>query len=337
MSDKKVRIAQAGIANHGRTILNAVRDAGNLELISCFDVNTAASEDVAREFGARAARSFDEMVEDTAIAAVALVTPNHLHAEQVRKAFTARKHVFVEKPMANTVAEAKEMIRLAKEAGLTLMVGHNTRRRQVFRRAKALLDEGRIGRVVAVEANLSRPAGLQPGLPAWKSDPRTSRLVPMTQLGIHLVDTVCYLLGPVAQVSCFATSIAMPRNVRDTTAAILQLASGVPVSLISSYVSADAYFLRIYGTEGTIHCYPLKLRLELLEKGEYRQADEEDFGGEGGGSYILQMREFGECVLDQKEPETGGEEGLQALAVIEAMMRSVETRSVVDMQTVLQE
>jgi predicted dehydrogenase len=335
MTDRKVRIGQAGIANHGRTIVNATRDSGNLQLVSCFDINAAANEQVALEFGAARKSNYDDLVNDPAIEAVSLVTPNHLHQEEVEKAVKARKHIFVEKPIGNTVAEGRAMINAVKGSGLVFMVGHNTRRRQVFRRAKKLLEEQRIGEIVAVEANLSRPAGLQPGLPAWKADRKTCPLLPMIQLGIHLVDTVEYLIGPVARVSCFATNIAMPNQALDSTAAILQLASGIPVSLSSYYVSADAYFVRIYGTKGTIHCFPTKLRIELLEKGEFKEAIEEDFSTEGAGSYILQMREFGECVLHGQQPETGADEGLRALAVVEAMVRSVENHAVVELNEIL--
>ena len=337
MTQRKVRIAQAGIANHGRTIVNATRDAGNLQLVSCFDINMAANELVAKEFSATAAAGYDQIVNDPNVEAVSLVTPNHLHLEQIRKAVEAKKHIFVDKPVTNTVAEALEAMRLVKQSGLVFMVGHNTRRRQVFRRAKALLNEQRIGEIVAVEANLSRPAGLQPGLPAWKADRKTCALLPMIQLGIHFVDTVEYLIGPIERVSCFAGNIAMPNQVFDSTAAILQLRSGVPVSLTSYYVSADAYFLRIYGTKGTIHCFPLKLRLDLLENGEPKETIEEDFSSEGAGSYILQMREFGDCILNGTQPETGAKEGLKALAVIEAMARSVEHHSVVELNDILNE
>jgi predicted dehydrogenase len=290
---------------------------------------------VALEFGAARKLGYDELVNDPAIEAIALVTPNQLHQEEVEKAVKARKHIFVEKPISNTVAEAHAMMGFVKGSGLVFMVGHNTRRRQVFRRAKTLLEEQRIGEIVAVEANLSRPAGLQPGLPAWKADRKTCPLLPMMQLGIHFVDTVEYLIGRVARVSCFATNIAMPNKALDATAAILQLESGIPVSLTSYYVSADAYFVRIYGTKGTIHCYPTKLRLELLEKGEFKEAMDEDFSTEGAGSYILQMREFGECVLHGKQPEIGGEEGLRALAVVEAMVKSVENHAVVELKEIL--
>jgi predicted dehydrogenase len=253
----------------------------------------------------------------------------------MEKAVKFKKHVFVDKPIANTIAEAHRMIALAQRAGVVFMVGHNTRRRLVFRRAKKLLDEHRIGEVVAVEGNLSRPAGLQPGLPAWKADRRTCALLPMMQLGIHFVDTVEYLIGPIERVSCVAANIAMPHGAYDSTAAILQLKGGVPFSLTSYYVSQDAYFVRIYGTKGTIHCFPLKLRLDTLEGGELKETTEEDYSSEGAGSYILQMREFGDCILRGLRPETGGAEGLRALAVIEAMVQSVEHHSVVAIKTIL--
>ena len=334
MSKQKIAIGLVGVANHGNTILNSIVAAPNLSLVSCFDTNAAAAEQVGRKFGARVASSYDDLIKDPKLEAVALVTPNQLHADQACKAAAAGKHVFVEKPITNSITDARSMIRTFKEAGLVLMVGHNTRRRQVFRRAKEILDRNTIGKVVALEGNLSRPAGLLPGLPPWKADPKACPLLPMTQLGIHLVDTVEYLVDRVRNVSCVATRAAMPGNVYDTTAAILQLESGVPFALSSYYVSPDAYFLRIYGTGGLLHCYPASLRLELIQGGELKEVKEETFQ-EGAGSYNLQMQEFGDCILWNQEPETGGQEGLRALAVIEAMAQSVAQSRVISIAEVL--
>jgi predicted dehydrogenase len=333
--DRTVGFAQIGIANHGRTIVNAARDAGNLKLVSCFDINKEANRQTAEEFHASAASSYEEAIHSGGVEAVVLVTPNHLHHEQLRLAVQAGKHLFVEKPIANTVRESKEMIAWASKANLVLMVGHNTRRRQSFRRAKQLLEEQRIGTVVAVEANLSRPAGLQAGLPVWKADAATCPLLPMMQLGIHLVDTVEYLLDPIVSVSCMAANRAMKGSAYDATAALLQLESGIPVVLSSYYVSADAYFLRIYGTAGTIHCYPTKLQLDLLENGVAKETVMEEYSSEGALSYILQMKEFGDCILHSRQPETGGMGGLRAVAVIEAMTASVEQRCVIQVDTLL--
>jgi len=336
MKAQKVNIGLVGVANHGRTIYDAIRVSANLNLVSCYDTDEKAREETARESGARIASSYDDLVGDPAIDAVALVTPNHLHAEQAMKAAAAGKHVFVEKPISNSIAGAKDIIAALRFAGLVLMVGHNTRRRGVFRRAKEILQEGRIGTIVAIEGNLSRPAGLQPGLPLWKADPMKCPLLPMTQLGIHLIDTVEYLIGHVERVSCFAAHVAMPGNVYDSTAAILQLESGIPFALTSYYVSPDAYFLRIYGTGGLLHCYPTILRLELTRSGGAMNVIDEDFPQELAGSYNLQMQEFGDCVLNRRKPETGGDEGLRALAVIEAMNRSVASSSVVNIRDIME-
>jgi predicted dehydrogenase len=334
MSKQNVSIGLVGVANHGNTILNSIIAAPNLTLTACYDTNTTAAEQVGRKFGARVAASYEDMLRDPKLEAVALVTPNQLHADQAAKAAAAGKHVFVEKPITNSIPDARAMIRIFKEAGLVLMVGHNTRRRQVFRRAKELLTRNAIGKVVALEGNLSRPAGLQPGLPPWKADPKACPLLPMTQLGIHLVDTAEYLVSPVQSVFCRAARMAMPGNVYDTTAAVLQLESGVPFALSSYYVSPDAYFLRIYGTGGLLHCYPASLRLELTEGGEPREVKEETFQ-EGAGSYNLQMQEFGDCILWNQEPETGGREGLRALAVIEAMTQSVAQSRMITIADIL--
>ncbi len=77
------------------------------------------------------------------------------------------------------------------------------------------------------------------------------------------------------------------------------------------------------------------LGVVLVGRGEFKEAIEEDFSNEGAGSYILQMREFGECVLHGKQPETGGDEGLRALAVVEAMVKSVENHAVVELNEIL--
>jgi len=335
MNKNKIRVGLLGVKNHGRTILNAIKESGNLKLISVFDADHTAAQNTAKEFGAAAAMSYDDLLRISEIEAVLLVTPNHLHFEEVKKAATAGKHVFVEKPMALTVAEGVEMIDSMAKASLVLMAGHNTRRRRVFRRAKELLLEERIGKVVSVEMNLSRPAGLQPGLPAWKSDNAKCPLLPMTQLGIHFVDTIEYLLGKIQRVSCFAASRAMPAGAMDTACALFQLSGGILATLSSSYVTPDSYFMNIHGTSGVLRCNALALKIELAEKGEVIEIIDESFENEGAESYILEVREFGDCIRNGKQPETGAMEGLRAVAVIEAMQKSVDKKSAVEISEII--
>ncbi len=336
MATKKIRVAQIGITNHGVTILQAIRDSDTLELVSVFDVKPEESRNTARAVNVRHADSFESILKEKDVEAVALVTPNHLHADQIAAAFQAGKHVFVEKPITRTVAEAHRSITHAQSAGKVLMVGHNTRRRPLFRLAKTILDDGRIGVIAGVDMNMSRPVGIRAGLPGWKTDPSAANLIPMTQLGIHFADTIAYLLGPVARVGCVANNTAMPGGAWDSASSILQLESGVPVTLSGSYVTPDEYFLRIYGTKGILHCHVSGLKLDLLEGDTLRTALTKEFPNEGFLSYREEMNEFGDCVINSKQPETGGEEGLRALAVIEAMVQSIATRRVIDMKEILQ-
>jgi predicted dehydrogenase len=244
--------------------------------------------------------------------------------------------VFVEKPITSSVSEAAKVIAHAKSANLVLMVGHNTRRRPMFRKAKSILSGKILGAIAGVEMNMSRPVGAQEGLPEWKKDARTAMLVPMTQLGIHFIDTLHYLLGPVARVGCVATNVAMPGGGFDSASAVLELESGVPATLSAYYVTPDIYAFRVHGTKGILHCSSTGYRLDVVNGDRLRKEAAEDFPGEGFASYHEEMNEFGECILKGSRPETGGEEGLRALAVIEAMIRSIRDRRVVDLKEVLQ-
>ncbi len=108
-------------------------------------------------------------------------------------------------------------------------------------------------------------------------------------------------------------------------------------ALSSYYVTPDAYFLRLYGTQGILHCSPVSLRLDRLEGDATVPGAAEDFtASEGARSYILQMREFGECVRTGHEPETGGREGLHAVAVVEAMARSAASGTTIDVSELLE-
>lgn len=318
-------IGIAGVANHGRTIFNAIRNSGTLRLTACFDINTEANLAAATEAGARAASSFDDLVNDPAVEAVALVTPNYFHLAQIKQALSLGKHVFVEKPVTNTVAEAEEIRALAAETGRVIMVGHNTRRRNIFRSAKRIIDEGKLGQVVAVEANLSRSVGLTSEMPTWKSDPSKCPLVPMTQLGIHFVDTVRYLFSPVTSVIAMASNMAMKNGALDVSAAIMRTAGNFPITLTSYYITPDTYFFRIYGTKAVLHCHSLSYEIESIEHGRQEIVESQSFPNEGAQSYIEQMKEFGTCIQTGARPETGLEEGIHALAVIEAMTKSVQT------------
>ena len=127
--------------------------------------------------------------------AVILATPNDVHEEQALACAERGRHVFVEKPIADTVAAGERMRDACLDAGVLLMVGHAFRRLGAARRAAEIVRSGRLGEVVLAEATFSLPGKLGPQ--AWRAHRERNPGGPLMQLGIHHADTLAAWLGPV--------------------------------------------------------------------------------------------------------------------------------------------
>jgi predicted dehydrogenase len=322
----------AGLGGHGVTLWNAIRACENLHLVSCFDPDEQLTAEVASDFGARVAANFEELVADSEAEAVVLASPNHLHSRQVAAALAEGKHVFVEKPITVRVAEAIPLIEQAEAARLVLMVGHNTRRRPVFRKAKELLNQGVAGSVISFEAHFSRQEGVLSSDLGWRAESDKCPALPIMQLGIHFIDTIATLLSDVKEVASWHRNAYISGGVIDSTVSLLRLENGCTGTLVDHYVTPTIYELRIVGTEGIIHCFDDFLRFKW-ERGE--EVRRQGFEFDTDDSYVEQMREFGHCVRTGDKPETDGRVGLRALAVVEALTLAHEEQRVVSVQEIL--
>src|SRR5262249_59082486 len=111
--------------------------------------------------------SYDEILSDRHIEAIINPTPNNAHLATTRMAAEAGKHVFLDKPIANSVAEGCEIARVCAAADVVLALGYQRRRENHFRWIKAEIDAGRFGRLVQAEGNISRDRPGENGLSAW--------------------------------------------------------------------------------------------------------------------------------------------------------------------------
>ena len=316
MADTKIRIGIVGLGGHGRTIRRAIAEAGAFSVAAVYDVNEAEAAAAADEFGCDRASSYDELLRRD-LEAVVLVTPNHLHRDQAEAAFAAGLHVFLEKPIANTVADGRAIVEAADKKDRVLMVGHNMRYGEASRTARRILDEGGIGRVVSVEIHFSSETGLSLAPGAWRLRPDQCPLLPVMQLGIHAFDLVHYLLEPVAEVAGYARSVVVNPPAVDNVVASFRTAGGVTGTMVSNYCTPVRFEYRIAGTEGTLEGTPLSLH----------HGDEmHDFRADDRASYRHQMKAFAQAVRTRSRPETDGRAGLQALSVVEALNEAVEKK-----------
>jgi predicted dehydrogenase len=223
--------------------LTAAAQRAGLRVVTCFSRDAEKRGAFAERFGCEPAASFEGAIEHPDVEGVLLATPNDVHLEQALACAERGRHVFVEKPIADRVDSAERMAAACAEGGVVLMVGHAFRRLGAARAVRALLDEGRLGRVVLAEANFSLPGKLPPQ--AWRAHRERNPGGPLMQLGIHHADTLRYWLGPVARTTGRMAHVHTEAAIDDVGVATLEFASGAVGALTGSYVSRHSLSLRL--------------------------------------------------------------------------------------------
>jgi predicted dehydrogenase len=325
-----VRVASVGIGWWAGVLADAAIRAGGLKLVG----GTARTPDkraaFAQKYGGRAYDSYDALLADPEVEGVIISTPHTAHADHVVAAASARKHVFVDKPFALTVADARRAADACRRAGITLAVGHQRRRQAAHRALKKLLDDGALGRVAQIEGNMSGDGGfamVKPG--AWRGDLAEAPGGAMTNLGIHHVDTYQYLLGPIARVMAMSRQVALTGvEVHDATSILFEFASGSLGYLGTSWVHANrTSYLTLHGTDAQAWSEADGSKLSVAKRG---QAERTAVPLTPVDAVVEELREFARCVRDKTRPEVSGEEGIANTAVLEAIVESAKTGRIAD-------
>ena len=326
MAGEKVRVASVGLANWGSALASAAKRAGNVEITRCFSRTKAAREEFAGKFGCRPAGSYDEVLKDSEVEGVLIATPHSTHTDLIEQAASAGKHVFVEKPLALRVADADRCIEATRKAGVALLVGHHRRRQGANRRMREMIDEGALGMVHLLEANLSNPNGQNPRS-GWRNDPEECPAGGMTGLGVHMVDNLQYLAGPVKRVSAFSKKLLGRGNLDDVTSVVLEYESGPLGCIHTTYVVPKQCATAAHGTEASAWSEDEGERLFLQNKDEARRAE---LPVDGGDALAEELEEFGKCVRGEAAPETDGEAAREVVAVLEAIVESAKSERAVE-------
>jgi predicted dehydrogenase len=337
-----VKVALIGAGAWSGVLASAIQRSKKVKLITCFDIIPEYRRSFCERFRCDQDERYEDVVNRDDIDGVLLTSPNAAHAEQTMMAAQHGKHVYVEKPIANTIEDGKKMITSCEEAGVILMVGHDIRRLAGNRKAKELIDGGAIGRPVMVEANFSHDLGfhLTPEHFRWRGDDSGCPAGALMSMGIHHADTLNYFLGPIKKAFSYFNKLYIPADVEDVTVTIFQFESGILGYLGANYASPKAHWIFIYGTEANLSC---KVSLPEVSFEEYlkiwsvvdRYTELVVFekGKDGaqkiplteGDPILEEIDEFADCIQTGKQPETHGQVGLAALALIRAAIESNRT------------
>ncbi|MFP6871436.1 MAG: Gfo/Idh/MocA family oxidoreductase [Nitrospinota bacterium] len=330
MSDK-VRMAFVGLGRWSDQLAAGARKSGRIEIAGGLSRSGEKMAAFEKNFGGRPMKSFEEILADDSIGAVILTTPNSLHAPQAIEAVRSGKHVMVEKPMALTTADCREMIAAAKEAGAVLAVGQNTRRAPRYRKAAELIREGAIGEVILAEANQSRPQSYRiEGL--WRNSREESPGGPLTSFTVHQADAMNLLVGPVRRVSAFVSKLSGPGVPDDVMTAVLEFESGALGYLGGTMVTPDRNFFQVHWTGGVILVDADGGACSIKKAGAdtFEGFDMPDEDAQRAISLAEEMDDFASAIQEGRKPEVAGEEGMAAVAVMEAIVRSAESGAPVE-------
>jgi len=325
-----VRLGAVGLGWFGGVLAEAARASGEAEVVSCF----ARSEDGRRAFaeahGCTPVESLEALLGDATIKGVIVATPHSTHPGIIEQAAAAGKHVFVEKPLALTVAEARRAIDATDRAGVTLQVGHNRRRQPANRRIRSMVASGELGTVMQLEGFHSSPGAHKPDLAAWRADPNECPAGGMTALGVHTVDTFNYLVGPAARLVAFSKKVVGPSTLDEATAVTIEYESGPIGQIGTSYFVPPVVSLAAYGTDANAWNEEDGGRLFTQARTQKTRVEHDV---EQIDTIQDEVVEFARCIRDGGNPETGAPEGLEVAVVLEGIVRSVDTGRAIDLSS----
>lgn len=327
-----LRTAIVGLGSWGKTLVSFVQGkSGDIRFTSGCTRTPAKAEMFCREQGIRLAGSYEELLADPAIDAVVLATPNSLHEAQVRQAAAAGKHIFVEKPFTLTSAGARAAIDAVSRARVTLAVGLNRRFHPSMQELQRRVKSGELGVIGSVLAELTATTGFYRPDDSWRVRPEEEPAGAMASIGVHLVDTMIWMVGQVRQVHCVAERRAGPHG-NDTTSLLLRFESGVTGLAFCSVVAARNSRVAVYGSEGFAEV--LKPTMDtfrfvpavpgraghLARIPEPEVIETPDFN-----SVAEALMQFARCIRDGQPYPIPVTDVLHGVCVLEAAVRSVET------------
>ncbi|HLX81530.1 MAG TPA: Gfo/Idh/MocA family oxidoreductase [Burkholderiales bacterium] len=313
--------AIVGLGRWGRSLVESVQGkSGRLRFVRGVDPSPEAREFAARH-GLKFSADHAGAISDPAVNAIVLATPHSLHLEQVLAAARAGKAVFCEKPLALKAADAARMIEACDRAGVALGVGHNRRWWPAMRELKRLVESGALGQLLHLEGhnsneNSDRVSG------GWRTLPAESPGGGMTGAGLHVLDAMVGLAGPVKRARAQFIERKPPPAPRDTVSVLLEFADGASGLLATIRTTPFYWRVHAFGDRGSAEVLgETELVLRLSGQPPRRlQLEPED-------SLRAELEAFADAVEGRAPFPVPPAQMLHTVAAFEAVIRSLETRA----------
>ncbi len=345
MDDHRIGFGVVGLGM-GRHHCKAVSLAAGARLAAVCDIDPARLEPTAREFAVRAYASYAEMLRDPGVEAVCIATPSGMHAEMARQAAAAGKHMLIEKPVDIEPGRIRRLGEAVRAAGVKAAVVFQTRTMPLYKRIREAVAGGRLGRLIGVHAVLpwyreqsyyEGPHGTWKG--TWAMDGGGS----LMNQGVHTVDLLQWVGGPVRSVFGAYGIFAHRIEAEDKAVAVLEFANGALGTLTTTtaaYPGSGRLFL-VHGADGTItevddylHAWKLRDDPDGAEErqllGFYGRPDRRPEGATaasdpmavGASGHVFHIEDLVRAIRENRDPYVTVESALHAVEIINAIYAS---------------
>jgi predicted dehydrogenase len=261
-----MRAGIVGLGRWGRRLVDSVQGDGvepseAIRFVAGTTRTASRAADYARSRGIALAADLGALLRDPGVDAIVLATPHSLHAAEVIACAAAGKPVYVEKPLALTLADATAAARACERARVVLAVGHNRRFLPAVRALHALAADGALGTLLHVEGNFSGSFGLEYDSSVWRASESEAPGGGLTLMGIHILDSMIAMMGPIASLGATSLRQVLKIELDDTSAAALRFESGASGYMSTLTATPRLWRLQLFGTAGWAHV----LDHEILE------------------------------------------------------------------------
>jgi len=331
-----IRFGLLGAGRIGKVHAKAITADSNARLVAVADAVPAAAQAIADQYGC-AIRSIDGILVSKDIDAVVICTPTDTHADMIEAFARAGKAIFCEKPIDLSLERVKACLNVVRDTGATLMVGFNRRFDPHFRAVRAEIDAGTIGAVEQVVITSRDPAA-----PPAEYITRSGGI--FRDMTIHDFDMARFLLGEeIATVSAAASVLVDPKigdlGDYDSVSVILITASGKHCIIGNSRRATYGYDQRIevHGALGSVSAENQRpVSIEVASARGYTRPPLHDFFmTRYAEAYAVEIAAFIAAIAGKGPATPSGEDGLVALALAEAALKSVAERRAVAVAEVL--
>ena len=236
----------------GRVMDTVEAPSARVRYVRAVDLDTSLGDELAAEHDIPVTSDIADALADPDVDALVLTTPNTLHAEQVIAAARAGKHIYCEKPLTLTKADARAMVQACADAGVQLALGHNNRFQLQMEEVKRLVETGALGTITHVEGNTSHALLWQLAPPNWRALYAESPTGGLIHMGIHHLDHYADFFGPIEAVHVLAARRmeGMNSEYADTNSMLIKFANGMTGTQTALMRTPRNFRMQIFGAEG---------------------------------------------------------------------------------------